>query len=77
MSKLRWGKIAHSALNLQTRIRVRFADRSQLEGVLPSTDKLIAIYEFVKLALAEEHRAKPFLLCASLRFSLLAFFVPR
>lgn len=54
----------------QTRIRVRFADRSQLEGVLPSTDKLIAIYEFVKLALAPEHRARPFVLCSLLGLSL-------
>ena len=45
---------------------MRFSDRSQLEGVLPSTDKLIAIYEFVKLALAPEHRATPFVLCSSL-----------
>jgi hypothetical protein len=47
----------------QTRIRVRFNDRSQLEGVFPSTDKLIHIYEFVKLALAPEHQSKPFVLC--------------
>ncbi|SCZ97827.1 BZ3500_MvSof-1268-A1-R1_Chr3-3g06396 [Microbotryum saponariae] len=46
----------------QTRIRVRFADRSQLEGVFPSTDKMVAIYEFVKLALSEEIRQTPFLL---------------
>ena len=49
--------------NVQTRIRVRFADRSQLEGVFPSTDKMIHIYEFVRLAIAENHRAKPFMLC--------------
>ncbi|SCV74684.1 BQ2448_7713 [Microbotryum intermedium] len=46
----------------QTRIRVRFADRSQLEGVFPSTDKMVAIYEFVKLALAKEIRQTSFLL---------------
>ncbi|ORY73639.1 hypothetical protein BCR35DRAFT_281562 [Leucosporidium creatinivorum] len=46
----------------QTRIRIRFNDRSQLEGVFPSTDKLIHIYEFVKLALAPEHQSKPFIL---------------
>ncbi|GAA5891897.1 hypothetical protein JCM6882_007398 [Rhodosporidiobolus microsporus] len=38
----------------QTRIRIRFADRSQLEGVFPSTDKLVHLYEFVRLALRED-----------------------
>ncbi|GAA5866012.1 hypothetical protein JCM1840_003374 [Sporobolomyces johnsonii] len=49
----------------QTRIRIRFADRSQLEGVFPSTDKLVHIYEFVRLALSDEARAVPFLLYQS------------
>ncbi|BGP20379.1 hypothetical protein JCM10213_002309 [Rhodosporidiobolus nylandii] len=40
----------------QTRIRIRFADRSQLEGVFPSTDKLVHLYEFVRLALREDVR---------------------
>ncbi|GAA5834398.1 hypothetical protein JCM11251_007978 [Rhodosporidiobolus azoricus] len=40
----------------QTRIRIRFSDRSQLEGVFPSTDKLVHLYEFVRLALKEEVR---------------------
>ncbi|GAA5859213.1 hypothetical protein JCM8547_008918 [Rhodosporidiobolus lusitaniae] len=39
-----------------TRIRIRFADRSQLEGVFPSTDKLVHLYEFVRLALREDVR---------------------
>ncbi|GAA6039577.1 hypothetical protein JCM8097_008402 [Rhodosporidiobolus ruineniae] len=42
----------------QTRIRIRFADRSQLEGVFPSTDKLVHLYEFVRLALREDVRDK-------------------
>ncbi|GAA6059658.1 hypothetical protein JCM10212_000045, partial [Sporobolomyces blumeae] len=45
-----------------TRIRIRFADRSQLEGVFPSTDKLVHLYEFVRLAIAPEHRHTPFVL---------------
>ncbi|GAA5988882.1 hypothetical protein JCM11641_002109 [Rhodosporidiobolus odoratus] len=40
----------------QTRIRIRLADRSQLEGVFPSTDKLVHLYEFVRLALREDVR---------------------
>lgn len=49
----------------QTRVRVRFGDRSQLEGIFPSTDKLVHLYEFVKLALREDLRETPFLLCES------------
>ncbi|KAM0787326.1 hypothetical protein ACM66B_007099 [Microbotryomycetes sp. NB124-2] len=48
-----------------TRIRIKFADRSQLEGVFPSTDKLVHVYEFVRLAIDEQHRAKPFVLYQS------------
>ncbi|GAA6015882.1 hypothetical protein JCM10207_006791 [Rhodosporidiobolus poonsookiae] len=40
----------------QTRIRIRFSNRSQLEGVFPSTDKLVHLYEFVRLALREDVR---------------------
>lgn len=46
----------------QTRIRIRFTDRSQLESVFPSTDTLTAIYEFVKCSIEEKHRQKPFVL---------------
>ncbi|KAL8286656.1 hypothetical protein RQP46_004184 [Phenoliferia psychrophenolica] len=46
----------------ETRIRIRFADRSLLEGVLKSTDLLGAVYEMVKVALHEDVRAKPFIL---------------
>ncbi|GJN94041.1 hypothetical protein Rhopal_007104-T1 [Rhodotorula paludigena] len=46
----------------QTRIRIRFADRSQLEGVFPSSDKLVHLYEFVRLALRPDIRDVPFVL---------------
>ncbi|GAA5938051.1 hypothetical protein JCM1841_000219 [Sporobolomyces salmonicolor] len=49
----------------QTRIRIRFADRSQLEGVFPSTDKLVHLYEFVRLSLSDEARSVHFLLYQS------------
>ncbi|GAA6020124.1 hypothetical protein JCM8202_005000 [Rhodotorula sphaerocarpa] len=49
----------------QTRIRVRFADRSVVEGVFPSTDKLIHLYEFVRLALDPRVRSVPFVLYQS------------
>ncbi|KAK4048646.1 hypothetical protein OIV83_004616 [Microbotryomycetes sp. JL201] len=48
-----------------TRIRIKFADRSQLEGVFPSTDKLVHVYEFVRLAVDERHRDHPFVLYQS------------
>lgn len=47
-----------------TRIRVRWPDRSLLEGVFPSSDKLVHLYEFVRLALADDVRDCPFVLCA-------------
>ncbi|GAA6024497.1 hypothetical protein JCM11491_004836 [Sporobolomyces phaffii] len=49
----------------QTRVRIRFSDRSQLEGIFPSTDKLVHVYEFVKLALDEPRRETSFLLYQS------------
>ncbi|BGP51943.1 hypothetical protein JCM10450v2_007903 [Rhodotorula kratochvilovae] len=48
-----------------TRIRVRFPDRSQLEGVFPSSDKLVHLYEFVRIALRDDVRDCPFLLYQS------------
>ncbi|GAA5982396.1 hypothetical protein JCM10908_006630 [Rhodotorula pacifica] len=49
-----------------TKIRIRFNDRSQLEGVLKSeTDKLVHVYEFVRLALRPELRHIPFVLYQS------------
>lgn len=65
-----YGRVADALLDfsLQTRIRVRFGNRSMLEGVFPSTDKLGAIYEFVKASLAEEVKQERFVLC--LYFSL-------
>ncbi|GAA5842876.1 hypothetical protein JCM9279_004016 [Rhodotorula babjevae] len=45
-----------------TRIRIRWADRSLLEGVLPSTDKVVHLYEFVRIALKPEARDVPFVL---------------
>ncbi|KAI5481946.1 hypothetical protein MNV49_000223 [Pseudohyphozyma bogoriensis] len=46
----------------QTKIRIRFADRSQLEGTFNSTDLLGAVYEFVKAALEPSIRQTPFTL---------------
>ncbi|TNY19659.1 hypothetical protein DMC30DRAFT_417667 [Rhodotorula diobovata] len=48
-----------------TRIRVRWPDRSLLEGVFPSSDKLVHLYEFVRLALADDVRDCPFVLYQS------------
>ncbi|GAA6051594.1 hypothetical protein JCM3770_003488 [Rhodotorula araucariae] len=48
-----------------TRIRIRFPDRSQLEGVFPSTDKLVHLYEFVRIALRPDVRHCPFVLYQS------------
>ena len=45
-----------------TRIRIKFADRSMLEGALPSTCKISDVYRFVKESLLENVRTKPFVL---------------
>lgn len=47
----------------ETRIRIRFADRSLVECAMKSTDLLGAVYEMVKATLREDVRGKPFLLC--------------
>ncbi|GAA5940184.1 hypothetical protein JCM3775_007288 [Rhodotorula graminis] len=45
-----------------TRIRIRWPDRTLLEGVLPSTDKVVHLYEFVRIALRPDARDVPFVL---------------
>ncbi|KAM0752974.1 hypothetical protein T439DRAFT_323592 [Meredithblackwellia eburnea MCA 4105] len=46
----------------EIKVRVRFADRSLLEGTLSGKDVLGAVYEMTKAALDEDVRKKPFLL---------------
>ncbi|CCM04684.1 uncharacterized protein FIBRA_06870 [Fibroporia radiculosa] len=41
-----------------TTIRVKFSDRSQLEKVFPSTDKIRSVYAFVRNSLREDLRAR-------------------
>ncbi|KAA1112992.1 hypothetical protein PGT21_017930 [Puccinia graminis f. sp. tritici] len=48
-----------------TRVRIKFGDRSMLEGSLPSTCKISDVYQFVKESLLEDVRTKPFILCKS------------
>ncbi|POW02154.1 hypothetical protein PSTT_11987, partial [Puccinia striiformis] len=45
-----------------TRIRIKFGDRSMLEGSFPSTSKISDVYKFVKESLSEDVRTKPFIL---------------
>ncbi|KAA1131969.1 hypothetical protein PGTUg99_034994 [Puccinia graminis f. sp. tritici] len=45
-----------------TRVRIKFGDRSMLEGSLPSTCKISDVYQFVKESLLEDVRTKPFIL---------------
>lgn len=45
-------------------MRIRFADRTMLEGVLPSTSRLSDLYDFVSASLASP--STPFVLCTSL-----------
>ncbi|KAJ8072578.1 hypothetical protein PM082_016137 [Marasmius tenuissimus] len=46
----------------ETRIRVKFPDRTQLEKVFPSTDKIKSIYAFVRNSLREDVKPIKFIL---------------
>lgn len=48
---------------LQTTIRVRFSDRTQLEKAFPSTSKIRAVYAFVRGTLREDVKPIKFVLC--------------
>ncbi|TFK40098.1 hypothetical protein BDQ12DRAFT_483391 [Crucibulum laeve] len=49
----------------QTTIRIRFTDRTQLEKVFPSTDKIRSVYAFVRSCLREDVRPIKFILYQS------------
>ncbi|KAF9000742.1 hypothetical protein BDQ17DRAFT_1307839 [Cyathus striatus] len=49
----------------QTRIRIRFSDRTQLEKVFPSTDKIRSVYAFVRGCLREDVKPIKFILYQS------------
>lgn len=47
----------------QTKIRIRFGDRSLLEGTFKSGELIGAVYDFVKCALEEKRKVENFVLC--------------
>ncbi|KZS92590.1 hypothetical protein SISNIDRAFT_412862 [Sistotremastrum niveocremeum HHB9708] len=47
---------------LNTTIRVKFPDRTQLEKTFPSTDKIKSVYAFVRSALREDMKPNKFIL---------------
>ncbi|PWN34184.1 uncharacterized protein FA14DRAFT_113176, partial [Meira miltonrushii] len=47
---------------VETRIRIRFSDRTMLEGTFSSTDKITVVYRFLREHLATQYKAKPFTL---------------
>lgn len=49
----------------QTTIRVRFTDRTQLEKIFPSTDKIRSVYAFVRNCLREDVKPIKFILYQS------------
>ncbi|KAI0648842.1 hypothetical protein C8Q79DRAFT_478349 [Trametes meyenii] len=49
----------------ETRIRIKFADRSVLEKTFPSTDKIRAVYAFVRSSLREDVKPIKFVLYQS------------
>jgi tether containing UBX domain for GLUT4 len=50
-------------ISVQTKIRIKFVDGIQLEKVFPSTDKIKAVYAFVRSCLREDVRPIKFILC--------------
>jgi hypothetical protein len=48
---------------MQTTIRVKFSDRTQLEKTFPSTNKIRSVYAFVRSSLREDVRPIKFILC--------------
>ena len=55
---------------IQTRIRVKFPDQTQLEKKFPSTDKIRSIYAFVRGCLRDDVKPIKFILCSSSSFFL-------
>ena len=49
---------------MQTTIRVRFSDRTQLEKKFPSTDKIRSVYSFVRSSLRDDVKPIKFILCS-------------
>lgn len=49
---------------VQTTIRVRFSDRTQLEKTFPSSDKIRSVYAFVRSALRDDVKPTKFILCS-------------
>ena len=49
---------------LQTTIRIRFPDRTQLEKIFPSTSRIKAVYAFVRERLRDDVKPIKFILCA-------------
>jgi tether containing UBX domain for GLUT4 len=47
----------------ETTIRIRFTDRTQLEKVFSSTDKIRSVYAFVRSSLREDVKPIKFILC--------------
>ena len=48
---------------LEATIRVKFSDRTQLERVFPSSNKIKAVYAFVRSLLREDIKPIKFVLC--------------
>src|ERR1700685_4440936 len=48
---------------VQTTIRIRFTDRTQLEKIFPSTDKIRSVYAFVRSSLRDDVKPIKFILC--------------
>ncbi|KAF9267673.1 hypothetical protein L218DRAFT_1073782 [Marasmius fiardii PR-910] len=49
-------------MNVKTKIRVKFPDRTQLEKVFPSSDKIKSVYAFVRNSLREDVKPIKFIL---------------
>jgi tether containing UBX domain for GLUT4 len=63
LSRYRFPLTNQPCIWFETTIRIRFTDRTQLEKVFPSTDKIRSVYAFVRSSLREDVKPIKFILC--------------
>lgn len=56
-------RLLFSHSGLKATIRVKFSDRTQLERVFPSANKIKSVYAFVRSLLREDIKPIKFILC--------------
>lgn len=55
-------------ISFETTIRIRFTDRTQLEKIFTSTDKIRSVYAFVRSSLRDDVKPIKFILCKAVLY---------